>query len=66
MTQTKRHLGKKKKKKNTKLHHSFFSFSATPKAYGNSWLGMESEPELQPMPQLQQCQMLNPLCQAKD
>ena len=28
--------------------------------------GMKSELHLRPMPQLQQCQFLNPLCQAKD
>ena len=28
--------------------------------------GIESELELRPMPQLQQCWILNPLCQARD
>ena len=44
----------------------FFSFLAAPLAYGSSQAGIKSEPELGPMPQLQQHQILNPLHQAGD
>ena len=40
----------------------FFSpFLAIPKAYGSSWAESKSEMQLQPMPQLERCQILNPL-----
>ena len=38
-----------------------FSFLVTQGAHGSSWLGVESKPQ-----QLQQCQILNPLCNSKN
>ena len=38
----------------------FYFFMAAPMAYGNSWASIESKPELQPIPQLQQCQIFLP------
>ena len=39
---------------------------ATTVAYGSSPSGIKSKLQLQPMPLLQQCQILNPLHQARD
>ena len=44
----------------------FFSFFATPTAYGSSQPGIKSKPQLRPMPQLQQCWIFNPLCLVRD
>ena len=43
-----------------------FSFLAAPAAYGVPGPSIKSELQLQPMPQLQQHRILNPLCQAGD
>ena len=44
----------------------FLAFLAAPMAYGSSQVRVEFEPQLQPRPQLQQHQILNPLCWARD
>ena len=43
-----------------------FCFFSCPKVYGVPGSGIRSKLELWPMPQLQQCWILNPLCWARD
>ena len=43
-----------------------FHFTAIPVAYRSSKVGVESELQLRPMPQPQQCQILNPSSEARD
>ena len=50
----------------TILFFFFFLFFGCPEAYGVPGPGIGSKPLLQPIPQLQQCQILNLLCGAKD
>ena len=45
-----------------KIRGLFFFFLATPKTYGSFWPGIKPDWQLLPTPQLQQCQILNPVC----
>ena len=44
----------------------FFFFFGHPMVYGVPGPGIRSEPQLWPKPQVWQCQILNPLCRARD
>ena len=45
---------------------TFFFFFGRPKVYGVPRLGIRSKPKLWPKPQMQQCQILNPLIRSGD
>ena len=64
---------KNKDKNNKKLQsqdslcgYKYVYFFHCPVAYGIPRPGIRSKPQMRPKPQLQQCQILNPLCQPRD